>query len=234
MTKKIVLFFVLAFAFPWLSAVASDGSTRIYQIPLSYNQGKVNFGEIITSTGYAPQYAPAAALGDNEYLIELVSFGGQTLERHNFIFPSGYLRPFMGVPTEVKNTDQLIIFPYHKDGKTLNVYDSVKKLILTKDIGYLADMCGDGVCQNQESYADCPKDCPAAGQDGYCNPQESVNDPDCPNYNNQKAVNNPAKTAVKTGSIFSGRFVLVSFLVIFLIIVIAIYFYIIYRRRNRD
>jgi len=40
--------------------------------------------------------------------------------------------------------------------------------------------CGDGVCSDPETSANCPQDCPSGGADGYCDgANDGICDPDC-------------------------------------------------------
>lgn len=231
--KKIFYLLIISQFIFFAAQAESVKEIKVYAVPMNYDKGAVSFGEIFTRLAYLPPAEPLAAGNTSQYLAELVSFKGQALENRYFTF---YLSAMPAVPLAgdkpagfiiLEKTSQLVVLPYHKDGKTINIYNSAKKLILTKDVGYLADLCGDGICQDQESYVDCPKDCPAAGKDDYCNPRESVNDPDCPDYNKPSGVNNLAKT----GSIFSSKlFYIISFGL--LLAVILVFYYIYKKRRN--
>lgn len=231
--KQILCLLIISPLFFFAAKAESVEQTKVYLIPMNYNKGAISFGEISTRLAYLPSAEPLAVGNTFQYSAELISFSGQKLETRYFTFylsalPAAPLPeddPKNSQPIIFDNTSQLVVLPYHKDGKMINIYNSAKKLILTKDVGYLADLCGDGICQDQESYADCPKDCPAAGKDDYCNPQESVNDPDCPDYNKPSAVNNSAKT----GSIFSSKlFYIISFV---LLLAVILAFYYIYKKR---
>src|SRR3989338_2794609 len=102
---------------------------RVYVIPLYYDKGVLSFGEIITKSGYLPP-------SDNDlieeesllYFIELISFNNKILESQYFSFiltiqpppPLPGDKPAAG-PVRLDKTSALVIFPYHKDGKAVNL-----------------------------------------------------------------------------------------------------------------
>lgn len=233
---KIILFCLLISQFIFFSAQAEQ--IKIYAIPLNYDKGKISFGEIITQMGYLP---PAAGLNPDksqQYLIELVSFSKTVLESQAFSFSLAVAPPpplpgeKVTPPTILEKASTLVVFPYHKDGKTLNVYDSAKKLILTKDIAYLSDMCGDDICQDQESYESCSKDCAVAAADDYCNTSELNKDPDCQKLIqiNQNQAQAQKDNTAGTKSIFTSKLFYFILFILLLIILAAVYF--IYKKRK--
>lgn len=186
---KLVLFLLIISQLIFF-AVKAEGN-KIYLIPLNYNKGIISFGEITTKLGYVPPSAnDQAADKSRQYQIEVISFSQQILESKVFSFsltvmpapPLSGEKFFKDSPATLDEATELIILPYHKDGQELKVYDSNKKLILSKDIAYLSDVCGDGICQAHESNVDCAKDCPPAGKDDYCNLEYKAADPDCANF----------------------------------------------------
>ena len=211
---------------------------RVYVIPLYYDKGVLSFGEIITKSGYLPPPNDDLTADKNKrYLIELIAFNKQKLESQYFSFNLIILLPpplpgqAAGSPATLDKASTLVIFPYHKDGQTLNVYDGQKKLILTKDIAYLADVCGDNVCQDHESYESCTKDCAATGKDDYCNIDRLNQDPDC----GKLIAANLAlakSTQATTKSILAGKLIIYVIALILLLTVVAAYF--IYRKRKNS
>ncbi len=59
--------------------------------------------------------------------------------------------------------------------------------------------CGNTVCNINENYKDCPKDCPSGGRDGYCDREKDERcDPDC-----KKAEDPDCKSKCGDGECFS-------------------------------
>ncbi len=231
---KKFLFILLISQLVFFAAKAEAG--KIYAIPVNYEKGKISFGEIITKLGYVPSDNSLAQNSGQKYLIELVSFGGKVLESKNFSFsliimpapPLPGEKKIIDLPAILDKTSQLIVFPYHKDGRILNIYGSNKKLIISKDIAYLSEMCGDGICQAHESYGDCVKDCPPAGQDDYCNLEEAKIDPDCRKI---VAYNIAEDKKVQAKSVLAGKAV---YFILFIILLIGGAVYLIYRKRRKN
>lgn len=192
--KFVFKYFLFIFLMSQLFFTAAKAEeNKIYLIPINYDKESISFGEISTKLGYAPSSDNDQTEDKSQqYLIELISFSNQVLESKVFNF-SLIMMPappkpkeskekfFQDTPATLDKTSTLVIFPYHKDGRELKVYDSNKKLIISKNIAYLSDVCGDGICQDHESNESCPKDCQAAAKDDYCNPQYRATDPDCAN-----------------------------------------------------
>ena len=102
-----------------------------------------------------------------DYIFELRSFDDQVLE--SFSFHMSANRNLLTVKA-----------PYHDNGKVINIYDNGNKKLLDVDVGYFSKVCGDGVCQDHESYGRCPEDCPSGEKDGYCDKlSDGKCDPDC-------------------------------------------------------
>lgn len=185
--KIIFLFFTIVIFILPLSFKAAE-TERIYLVEVNYEKGQVSFGEVSTKLGYAPEPEKKERMSQNQYWIELESFSGQILEQRLF---SIQLEIFLPPPLEgddakngsviLEQTTHLVILPYYSDGKLLKLYDTSKNLLSQKNVGFLAQVCGDGACQDHESFADCPEDCSSLGKDDYCNENELKNDPDCQN-----------------------------------------------------
>jgi|GEM_PF-5645823 len=89
--------------------------------------------------------------------------------------------------------------------------------------------CGDSICDNTESYLNCPKDCPSGRRDGYCDGvRDGKCDPDCLKNEDPdcisgttyqpgegKAVQKANTTKIIIAAIFG---VLIVFVIIFMII----------------
>lgn len=232
--------FKLSFLFAALfyAAGAFAQTQQIFMVEVLFNNGQVKIGEVINGQGYAQEPEIESVMGPYRYWLELISLSGETLEMRKFSFSQRIIAPRPLRPGEtpapaVKSItnefNKIITLPYYSDVKLLKIYDLNKNLLDQKDVSFLIPGCGDGNCGNKENYSTCASDCPAAGQDDYCNPQESVNDPDCPDYNKPSAVNNSAKT----GSIFSSKLFYIIYFVL-LLAVILIFYYIYKKRWNNE
>ena len=240
MKKFLLTIFIINvfFLFNFSSVKARENLTeapaknRIYVIQIDYNRGQVSFGEVSTKLGYAPEPERKEQLSQNQYWIELESFSGQILEQRLF---SIQLEIFSPPPLEgdddkngpviLEQTTHLVILPYYSDGKLLKLYDANKNLLREKDVGFLAQVCGDDVCQDHESFADCSKDCSSFGKDDYCNEDELNNDPDCQNLQ---------KISVKKLSGQAVKIIIFGIAVIIIIIAVAVYLYFVKKKKREN
>jgi hypothetical protein len=185
--KKTLLIIFASFFFLASNGVSAAGKSRIYAIDIRYDGGEVTIGDITIKDGYPSIYDENSLPADKAYRIELRSFTDQILEQIKFdisttVMPPPPLEGDLSTdvtPIKLEETAVIINLLYHKDGKTLVLYSSANDELERADIGYLADVCGDKICQPHESFESCAKDCTAAGKDDYCNPALKNTDPDC-------------------------------------------------------
>lgn len=229
MTKKLLFWGLIIFSFLLLTPSQAQEKQRIYIIPVNYDRGQVSFGEVTTRLGYAPAPENPDQMEPTRYWIELVSFSGKSLEKRLFSIPLRISSP-PPLPGEessgpsqtiLEQTQTAVILPYHKDGKTLYLSDVNGKQLAQTDVGYLAELCGDKTCEPHESYEDCPKDCPAAGKDDYCNLEKANQDPDCP------------KVAASQTSFNWFKIIIPVILVVILIIIAIFVVYFLSKRKKR-
>jgi hypothetical protein len=73
-----------------------------------------------------------------------------------------------------------LLMPYFKTAKSINLYDQNDKMVAFADVSSFAQLCGDNICQENESAIMCPSDCRSGVKDGICDRQsDGVCDPDC-------------------------------------------------------
>lgn len=60
------------------------------------------------------------------------------------------------------------------------IYDQNNKKVRGVDVGYFAQVYGDGICQSHENYKTCRRDCLSGGKDDYCDAvKDNICNPDC-------------------------------------------------------
>jgi hypothetical protein len=70
--------------------------------------------------------------------------------------------------------------PYFAQGTAVAVYDPQGGLNFTVDTAKFADMCGDGICAQNENYLVCTRDCRSGVKDGACDKvADGTCDADC-------------------------------------------------------
>jgi hypothetical protein len=202
-TSLILLFSSFAF-----SASASE---RIYLLEIEYDNGQVNIGEVSTKIGQPSDPEKPELMNLNKYWIELVSFNEKVLEKRMFSFSLEVFIDRLKIEDDgtkklesesyiLDKTEHFLLLPYYPKGKTFKLYDTEMNLLDERDVGFLADVCGDGICQEHESYESCDKDCAAAAKDDYCNEEKMEVDPDCEKFLGDGASS--AKTNEKILPIF--------------------------------
>lgn len=238
--KKIFLHSLVLVLFSFISLPIFAQKQQIYYVTVNFDQGNVKIEDISVGDGYLP--------GENEvdnqqenYWLELISFTGEILETKQFNI---HLQISFEPPSEedtydrasgTANLDQqeeVIIIPYHKDGYLLNLYDANRNLLEIKDVSYLAERCGDGACQDEESYENCQQDCPPAGKDDYCNMDKINEDPDCAPIVEAQKQNNQINSEER-GFLEKNKLWFIG-LGVFLLAVLLIIVIVYYIRRGRD
>jgi hypothetical protein len=165
---------------------------KVYRVTLEYDDGEVSFDNVILTLGAFNE--PFTSSGD--YRIDLVSFDNEALYSEKFDFnlevaaiappewfdEEGnqiYIPGEDEQPQDLTKTTKEILIPYFSNGKQINVYHQTE-LILEESVVHFSDLCGDGICQDSESYESCQVDCVSGGADDYCDEvDEGICDPDC-------------------------------------------------------
>jgi len=212
-----------------LTSFTYAAENKVYVAEIQYNQGEVTIDRVFVREGQA---SPVHSTVTYEYRLELISFNDEILES----VPFNILRyisarpPLPGEEAQdniiLEEAQEVVFIPYHINGKLIRLYNNKdNKLLNEESVEYFADLCGDNICQNHESFLTCEQDCPAASQDGYCNQEEFNQDPDC-----QKGELE-AKTLWQ--KIMDNKIIVIisSIIVICVIIMIAVYYFLVRKRK---
>lgn len=112
---------------------------------------------------------------ENYFLFRLYDFDNQEIPG------SSYKICYEG-GTDIYNFNLPMRAPYVEDAKIMSIEDDQGNLLGNKYIGYLARVCGNGNCDEHESYCDCPSDCQGGRLDDCCDElADGECDPDCLN-----------------------------------------------------
>lgn len=230
--KKVCLIvsFIFVFCLSFLPVVAQ--TQPVYYVMVDYDQGAVKIADVSMGTGYPSE--KSVDMNQPFYWLELLSFGGEILEskQFNIYLQISYEPPAEGETntgsgaSTLDKQNEVVILPYHKDGYVMNLYDANRNLLETKDVAYLANICGDKICQDHESYENCQQDCPPAGKDDYCNMDKINEDPDCAPIVEVQKQNNQTNSG-KQGFLEKNKLWFVGlggFLLAVLLIVVMVYY----------
>ncbi|MDO8667746.1 MAG: hypothetical protein Q7K35_01455 [bacterium] len=226
--KRILFFILPAIFFILVSLPAqAETKTKIYEINIRYLKGAVTINNIIVKDGYPRTNSSGNLPVDKLYTIELRSFTNKILEQTKFNISRTLMPPpplegdkSPTAPIILDDVTEIISLAYHKDGKLLILYGPDNTKLDQADIGYFGDVCGDKVCQDHESFENCPKDCLAGGKDDWCNEEQIGTDPDC-----QKAATAAnLLTPEKKSSSALFFWLIAGALAIFLIIIGSIFY----------
>jgi hypothetical protein len=181
--KKFSLLFAIIFL--CFAGIVSADISKFYNIDVEYNKGDLAIKGISVLPGeISGKYNEL----NQVYTARLVGFEGETLEEISFDAPLEILTdifdPLTGevVPETItlEKTNFNVRLHYFPNGKTIYFLDSSGKIINEIDVSSFADVCGDNICQPQESYAECSKDCPSGTEDNFCDGvKDNICDPDC-------------------------------------------------------
>ena len=207
---------ILILAFLLIAFPAKAEESKIFFVEAVFNQGRLDITDVISKNGTAPAPQKEAEMEGLRYWVMLVSFQGDILEKRQFDIS---FEVFDDPSMQSDKINRFLSLPYYPNAKSIMLTDMNGNMMAQKDIGYLADLCGDNICEDHESFADCPKDCKAAGKDDYCNPEKINEDPDCGTIKNgvkeTKEGNNGKKIIFLTITILSAIIVIVGGLILY-------------------
>lgn len=242
MKKTLYSFIIFFIFFPFLTH--AQEKQEIYLVGINFDSGKFSLGEVSTKSGYVPKPENEDQMSSFRYSLKVISFAGEILDEKSFsLYPYiNYAPPLEGEESEGPSgevrqdkMETLAVLAYRNNGKWIELYDGNMQFIEKKDIAYLAQVCGDGECQNHESFESCEKDCLAAGKDDYCNEEKMSEDPDCRNLN-LKSTETKEATSTPTQDSSKGSYVKyyimagVGFLII-IFVYVAYYFLV---KKNKE
>ncbi len=172
----VVLFFVS-------SELTSAQSSRVYLIELNYLNGKLSLTDLtVIPFNYQSDTTT------NGYSIELISFDQKILFSKFFQIQTSaheeefdpQTGTFVVRDIDLSNQTILLEIPYFANGNKFNLYNPNNAKILEFSVAHFADVCGDSICQEHESYESCIVDCSSGSRDDHCDaiPDDKC-DPDC-------------------------------------------------------
>jgi len=197
--------------------MAAPPLERTYLIDLNYKNGILHTNDVFVTKSKSPD---RKILRKVDYFAKLLDFEGRTLTSFKFEFPrvewpamprpEGNETAFS--PVFLSDTNYTLLAPYFDDASKMEVYNLQNQKVLTVDLSYFAESCGDGVCQPHESAMECSEDCLAEQVDDVCNyAKDDVCDPDCIRLDPDCAAN-------KFGPYIIGLIVMGLLVVVFLML----------------
>jgi len=125
--------------------------------------------------GPSPTYT-----GTGNFNGTLLDFAGKKLFEFSFSSDSTTIAEGLGrIPA---TTAKMLVLPYFKNVAKLEIAEKSGNKKLSVNLGFLAQLCGNNVCDPNESFGDCPQDCKSGQKDNYCDKQkDGICDPDCGN-----------------------------------------------------
>jgi hypothetical protein len=168
---------------PQVLAKSAPPLDKSYFMNINYNNGKISLNNIYSSSGTFKM--PDRKIDKEFYNGRLFSFENKLIENFTFEIPRMIWPPMNeegnnSSPILKDNLNYTLAVPYSDEGKKFEAYDRNNKKVISVEVGYLAKTCGNGNCEPQENYLECPTDCPLSKYDNLCLPEEDkICDPDC-------------------------------------------------------
>jgi hypothetical protein len=161
--KQVIIFFACALLFVTVHAPAEDALI----VGLHLEKGQVSLITLEKSPAY---YTEPAITPETGYRVELVSFTGKQLYSRTFLFPttlSFQALPIVNIPEEEIRGGEItldtasveLILPTYPNAANLIVYDPENQEVLEASLAQFANVCGDSICQEHESFRTCSEDC---------------------------------------------------------------------------
>ncbi|MFC1685865.1 M64 family metallopeptidase [Nanoarchaeota archaeon] len=161
--------------------VAAAPLERSYVVSLSYNFGEVKLEDVfVTDATFEDEE-------EGEFVGKILSFDEEELIEFKIDLPKTWYTFYdpSGEEKEHSSVEPTVFFytfnaPYFKYGALLEIYNDEEEKVDEINLAPFAETCGDNVCQEQENYLECSKDCPLDEKDNICLPYEDdVCDFDC-------------------------------------------------------
>ena len=215
------LFFLLLFSILIFSTNYSLASLQHYQILLKVSQDKIEKCDVAVLGGENDSLKYQYISGD--YRLDFISFEDEILEQ---VYFNESAEPL------------LIETPYYSNVREIKIYNKDEKEIYHNDLAYFSNVCGDGNCQNHESYEICPEDCLSGEKDDYCDElKDNKCDPDCLGKNLDIDCENLKKTEKNISQnikIFNIQILIfVIIIIVGIIIMLLIYYFLIRKKSNQ-
>ena len=156
---------------------------KSYHLLLNYADKEVSLKEIKLTDLPAPLRAIQPIIG---WRCVIVGEGNATLDSFKFDIPATTCtdKPaeddsLSGGCISKDKSYFLLEAPYYENGIGIILWRPDGKNYYINTIGF-AKLCGDNICESNENYANCAKDCRSGVKDGYCDGiSDGTCDPDC-------------------------------------------------------
>ena len=144
------------------AAISVSVDERYYMLNLHYDNGTLSLNGVSVRPGIFNAIEPGIG-----YRAELLSFEGKPLSAIRFEIPLEIVADevdlnsgkITGGTIKREIVDFIVRMKYATNGKTINIYNPENEKVLSIDVGYFAQVCGDNICEPHESYENCPQDC---------------------------------------------------------------------------
>lgn len=159
---------------------AAAATEKSYNLGLVYRNGRLSPKEIVLED-FAPR--DHRVWPQDGWLCQMLAVDGAVIDAFNFSLPVVECRDQAGAQGGLEGgcaagdaADFNLSVPYYANGAAVAVFDPDGNLAFTADTVKFADLCGDDVCEQNENYLTCAKDCRSGVRDGAC---DKVGDGTC-------------------------------------------------------
>lgn len=145
-------------------ALNDNKESKKYLSELIYKNGALVLNQVFVVPG---DYSENKN-NKNEYIAKIVALDGKTLYTSTFDISNllfNFFDASKGINSETENgvleeeeANYTLALPYFDNAKKVEIYNSTGKL-LEIDVAYFSKTCGNGKCEETESYEDCAMDC---------------------------------------------------------------------------
>jgi len=163
---------------------------------------------LTTITHAEPAYVLSLGYVDNTLVFSGIAIKNTAVPQPSLI--TGYhsieQRNFVGLIT-YKNTFQpangqfTVATPYQSDTRDIIIRDATENSVLSIPVLQFADTCGNNICESQESFEICSRDCSSGSSDDYCDDViDGICDADCRGTDSDcrgEVQNTPQQTTVR-------------------------------------
>ena len=172
---------------------------KSYHVELNFSGSDISLKELDLTDLPAPQRVVVPALG---WRCDVVAPGNLIEDSFLFAIPTttcsdvpGKDSGLTGGCVSKDKASFSIEVPYYENGIGINFTRLDGKSYYINTLGF-AKLCGDNICESNEDYSTCSKDCRSGVRDGYCDGiADGTCDPDCFSTPDQGASDPDCKAA---------------------------------------
>ncbi|MBR9705957.1 hypothetical protein GOV14_02905 [Candidatus Pacearchaeota archaeon] len=146
---------------------------KSYVVSMRYHNGEIDAGDVFlmpVKSGFSYK--------SSKYNYSIKDDSGNIIYSSNLEVPNK-VYPVTGpdsVPVSLASVEFLVMVPYARNGDVIEIRKE-NEIVDTVSVTAFSNKCGDNVCDDDENYLSCSKDCSLIG-DHFC--QTDVCDTDCP------------------------------------------------------